>query len=339
MPATPGVSIHYISAALHHARPDHATALAVLEKAGIAPALLDDPRARISNRQYADVIVPLMRLSNDEFLFQGGRRRTPYGAFAMMCHSIIHEPTLRPALLRGLHFYEIFTGDIHFRLRAGEERTEVSVRWDDPGVDPFHASTESMLTVIHRLCSWLIGQRIPLAEATFAYPPPAHVDHYHTLFHCPLRFGQSRNAIVFSAHYLNYPLMQDEQSLKTLLRNVPSMLFVPPVNPQLLTARIRALLGKDFTQEFPEFEDVAARLGMTPQTLRRRLKEEDNSYQAIKDQLRRDAAIYYLTRPQLGIADIAQMMGFSEPSTFHRAFKKWTGLTPGEYRNGLGRQA
>ena len=337
MPITPGVSIHYISEALRHARPDHATAIAVLSDAGIDPALLEDPQARITNQQYAAVIVPLMQLTNDEFVLLGGRRRTPYGAFGMMCHSIIHEPTLKPALLRGLRFYELFTGDIHFRLRVHGDRAEVSIRWDDPAVDPMHSSTESMLTVLHRLCSWLIGQRIPLVEATFAYAPPAHVDHYHTLFHCPLRFNQPKTCLVFNAHYLNYPLMQDAGSLKALLRNVPGMLFTPPTNPQLLTAQIRALLGKDFTREFPEFEDVAARLCMTPQTLRRRLKEEDNSYQAIKDPLRREAAIYYLSRPQLGIADIAQLMGFSEPSTFHRAFKKWTGMTPGEYRQGLGK--
>jgi AraC-like DNA-binding protein len=80
-------------------------------------------------------------------------------------------------------------------------------------------------------------------------------------------------------------------------------------------------------------EEVSKSLGVTPQTLRRRLQDEGQGYQAIKDDLRRDAAIEYLSRPDLTLIEIANMVGFSEPSTFHRAFKKWTGVAPGEYRN------
>jgi AraC-like DNA-binding protein len=71
---------------------------------------------------------------------------------------------------------------------------------------------------------------------------------------------------------------------------------------------------------------------MTPQTLRRRLREEGHGYQELKDDLRRDAAIDYLGRPDLTLIDIANLVGFSEASTFHRAFRKWTGVAPGEYR-------
>lgn len=335
MSANPGVALHYLTEAIRQSGLDPQRVEPVLEAAGLGQIDLHNEQLRITTQQYSEVSTGLMRLVNDEFFGRGGRRRTPYGSFSLMCHSIIHLPTLRSALRRGLRFYELFTGDIHFRIRRHEDRVEVSIRWDDPAVDPLHTSTESMMTIIHRLSSWLIDQRIPLIEATFAYPPPAHVEDYHMLFHCPLRFNQPRNSLVFNAGYLNYPLMQNEASLKKFLRATPNSLFVPPTNAQLLTAQIRAMLGQDFTQEFPEFEEVAEQLGLTPQTLRRRLKEENSSYQGIKDQVRRDAAIYYLSRPQLGIAEIAHLMGFSEPSTFHRAFKKWTGLTPGEYRQGL----
>jgi AraC-like DNA-binding protein len=71
---------------------------------------------------------------------------------------------------------------------------------------------------------------------------------------------------------------------------------------------------------------------MTPQTLRRRLGEEGQGFQSLKDHLRRDAAIEYLARPDMTLLDIADQLGFSEASTFHRAFKKWTGVAPGEYR-------
>lgn len=335
MSTSRGVAAHYLDAALRHAGMDISQAEPLLESTGLSSALLNDPRQRISDEQFITIMLGLMKLTNDEFFGLGGKKRTPYGSFAMMCYGIIHLPTLHPALLRGMRFYSLFADDIHFRLSVKKDIARVSMKWADPSMDPLHNTTESTLTVIHRLSSWLIDQRIPLIEATFTYPAPAHVEEYHMLFHCPLRFNQPENSFTFDAVYLNYPLMQTEESLKALLRGTAGSLFVPPQNTQLLTAQVRALLGRDFTKEFPEFEEVAARLTLTPQTLRRRLKEENSSYQGIKDQVRRDAAIYYLSRPQLGIAEIAQLMGFSEPSTFHRAFKKWTGLTPGEYRQGL----
>lgn len=99
-----------------------------------------------------------------------------------------------------------------------------------------------------------------------------------------------------------------------------------------LKSQVIALIGKDFSQELPSAEEVAYRLHMSVSTLRRRLLEEDTSYQKIKDECRKVAALNYMNSPQLSISDVAGLMGFDEPSAFFRSFKKWTGMTPGEYR-------
>ena len=82
----------------------------------------------------------------------------------------------------------------------------------------------------------------------------------------------------------------------------------------------------------PTLNDVASQLYLSPQTLRRRLAAEGKSYQGVKDDLRRDTAIHLLASPHLTLDEVAEKVGFSETSTFHRAFKKWTGVTPGLYR-------
>ena len=90
-------------------------------------------------------------------------------------------------------------------------------------------------------------------------------------------------------------------------------------------------------EDWPTLVGLAHELNVTPSTLRRHLAHEGSSYRDIKDQLRRDAAIVHLSQGRLGVGEVGLLLGFREPSAFHRAFKKWTGVRPGEY--GAHRQA
>ena len=187
--------------------------------------------------------------------------------------------------------------------------------------------------VWHGLASWLIERRIPLERVQFAYPEPSHISEYDALFFSPImRFDQQRTEITFAADYLDLPIRQTEASLDEFLKTAPAQLLVKFKNSSSLTSRIREVLKTHIGEEMPTLNDVASRLYLSPQTLRRRLATEGKSYQTVKDNLRRDAAIHLLLRPELTLEDVAQQVGFSETSTFHRAFKKWTGVTPGLYR-------
>jgi len=125
-------------------------------------------------------------------------------------------------------------------------------------------------------------------------------------------------------------------SLPEYLAGAPANLIVKYRDTSSLTDRIRRLLRRRLGGELPSLEEVGEALAVTPQTLRRRLREEGRGFQQIKDELRRDTAIDYLARTQLPLLEIANRVGFSEASTFHRAFKNWTGVAPGEYRSTRG---
>ncbi|MDP4789844.1 MAG: helix-turn-helix transcriptional regulator, partial [Haliea sp.] len=99
-----------------------------------------------------------------------------------------------------------------------------------------------------------------------------------------------------------------------------------------VTRRIRGIIGDDLRADLPSFAALTRQLNMSARTLRRRLESEGTSYQRIKDKARRDRAISLLRQPELSIFDVAEALGFSDPSAFHRSFKKWTGLPPGEFR-------
>lgn len=323
------IASHFVRAALQGAARRGLDSRPLLAELNIHPELLDEPRARVTPEQFTCLVQRIWELLDDEYM-GFGRQPSKRGTFAMMCHSIIHCPTLEKALQRGTLFYALFPDAPLLHLERDGEQARL-VLDASPLWDPDHFLTESLLVIWHRLGSWLIGQRIRLLESSFRYPEPPHAGEYDLLFPGPRRFAAPHTCLRFQACYLDMPLLQDERTLKRFLQNSPADLLARPDSGDSLTSQIRRLLGRD-CRHWPDLEQIARQLHASPQTLRRRLREEGTSFQEIKDQLRRDLAIYHLGRDALSIQAIAEQLGFSEASAFHRAFKKWTGLTPGAYR-------
>ncbi len=322
---------HFVMAALAGAERQQQPAQRILQQALLPAELLEETGVRVTATQYARLIRTIWQELDDEFGGFGTAPSRP-GTFAMMSLSIIHCTTLGQALRRASRFYGLFPAAPRFELILEDDQAILQFEIEG-ATDPLHYLAESLLVIWSRFGSWLIGRRIPLDAVELNYPVPAHSQEYKRLFSCPHHFNSKATRLRFPAHFLKLPILQDERTLKQFLQTSPAMLLAKPDYGNSITGVIRSRLGKDFSRPFPDFEQIADSLHLTPQTLRRRLRDEGTSYQEIKDNIRRDAAIYHLERNQLSINDIAQEVGFSEPSTFHRAFKKWTGVTPGAYRN------
>ena len=333
--AEPGtVAISFVVAALAPVRARHMDVDALLRAVELSPNLLLAPQARVSAKQFGALWRLIARTLDDEFFGQDSCRMK-VGSFAMLCHTVVHCENLAQALERSARFYGLIFDDIAASVCIEASKAKIVLRERRSGAAPRVFAHETLLMLMHGVACWLVGRRIAIERAHFGYPEPQHSAEYRLMYSANLRFDMPDTCLEFDARCLSLPVVQDERSVKEFLRHAPENILLKYKNAGSLSARIRRRLRQSLPAGVPEFEALAREMNMTPVTLRRRLHEEGVAYQVIKDQLRRDLAIGLLSHSRQTVLDIALQLGFAERSAFHRAFRKWTGASPGEFRRNL----
>lgn len=326
------ISILFVEAALGGLRDKGFDADEMLEQIGLSPNLLHLPHARVSSDAYTMLLRLVAQVLDDEFFGQDSRRMK-VGSFAMMCHAVVQCRTLERALKRALRFFALALDDLCGTLSCDQDGMVRLTLKDAEGAPPRVFAHETFLMFVHRLACWLVNRRIPIQWAAFRYAqPPQAANEYPLMFTSDLRFGHEHTAVAFEAKYLALPVVRTAQSLKEFLTVAPENLLVQYKDSNSLAAQIQRRLRDQPPAEWPGFDQIADDMRTSASTLRRRMEAEGQSYQAIKDHLRRDMAITLLSDSTMSVMDIAAELGFAETSAFHRAFKKWTGANPGEYR-------
>jgi AraC-like DNA-binding protein len=325
------ISIQFVRCVVEAVRARGLEPHRLLREAGISPELLDVPQARVSPHHYSTLWRLVIGRLDDEFFGQDSRRMKT-GSFALMVRSVVHCTTLGAALDRACRFIGIFLDDTVVSIDAAGDEACLTLRCTTAGTPPRVFAHETLLVMVYGLACWLVGRRIPVLAADFAYPAPATSSEYPALFSDAMRFEAPQTQLRFDAQLLGLAVVQSERSAKEFLRVAPENILLRYKNTQGLAARIRRRLRQVLPQELPELDTLARELNTAPATLRRHLKAEGQTYQTIKDEIRRDLAITYLSTTDKSIGEIALELGFLEPSAFHRAFRKWAHTSPGAYR-------
>jgi AraC-like DNA-binding protein len=323
----------YVQRLLSGAAREGADLAELLREAGLEPALLAQTNACLGTGDFIRLMQVVMRRTEDEFIGLGRGTKSKPGTFSMMAHAVINCPNLEKAIQRSAQFYRLV--DLPLEIRLEKEGDDSRLVLVSPALESRENVLESMVFISVRFWSWLTGKNLEPHAIHFDFPEPPQAGEFRRLFKGRVVYGAARNALIFPDSWLGLPLVQNPLSLSKFLKDSLALIIVGNAQPIGLPEQIRAIISKEYGNTFPDFSQVCDQLNMTPQTLRRRLKEENTSYQEIKDQIRQDASFYYLAKEELSIDEIALMMGFSEASSFHRAFKKWTGQTPAGYRREL----
>ena len=325
------ISIQLVREALLQSCAPGAATVEVLEKVGINPALLGIASARVPATAYARLWRLLARRCDDEF-FGMDPRPLRAGSFEFLCRSAMAQSSLMAGVTCGLGFLSLMFQHLPAQLVRQQSLAEIVLIEDEqPAKRAFTYFTYWM--IVHGVACWLAGRRIPILAIELRCPAPDFQDDYQVMFSDNLRFDRPRTRMIFAADCLDVPIRRSPEELKRFLAHAPANILVKYRDPQSLASRIKHDLRQLTAQDWPETEALAQRLCMSASTLRRRLAEEGQTYQGLKDSVRKELAIVWLADPTISFAEIATRLGFADASSFYKAFRKWSGSNPGHYRS------
>ncbi|MCD4865308.1 helix-turn-helix domain-containing protein [Pseudomonas sp. PLB05] len=302
-------------------------ALLAAEGVRLSDLLLD--RERLSAPLFGQLWYRLARRFDDEF-FALGPRPLPAGSFAFLCQSARLQPTLGDALRHSADFLRLTLG-VNLRLQRDGERAILRLA---SGSLPSSFAVLTLWLILHGLACWLVGRRLPLAEIrlTGQEPPAELLADYRQRFGSNLSFASDDDRLVLDAAALALPIRRSAADARRFIAAAPGNLLVHYRDDGNLIARIRTLLRSRAPEDWPDAVGLAADLGLSPATLRRQLATGGQSYQRLKDERRCRLACRQLDQGALPLDELALRLGFADPRSFQRAFRKWTGLSPLGYR-------
>lgn len=301
----------------------------LLLRAGIAPMLLDEEGARVTTDQYVALMWRVVETLGDEAMCQFSRplRR---GSLELIARYALVGRDMEDALQRMCQVHALLQDDVQVQLVRDGALAGIVLRPVTSTPLP-NFLYEFSLRVLWRLTAWLMGGTLRVQRFDFAFERPDYANDYGDTFPASLHFGLPASAFWFDARKLARVCSRDEQTLQSFVVKLAGGSHHAPRVSEGIDALVQAHLLQSRPQ-WASLESAAREMHMSAPTLQRKLAAAGTSFQAIKDELRRDIAVSRLGTSRVSFAELASDLGFADAAAFQRAFKGWTGSPPGLYR-------
>ncbi|MDB4972595.1 MAG: araC1 [Myxococcaceae bacterium] len=305
-----------------------------LDMLGLKPDALSDIRTRVSFAELDRIIAKAMELTGDPGLGLSMGTHAPENMLQVLGHLLVSCRTLREAFVLFQRYTPLVVDGVAFKLVEEGEQARFDYHCPVPLGATSRFAAEYILVMVQRIATHFVSeQEAPPELLWFEHDRPDYHARYARVFSCPVAFGQSSNSILFPRRALDVIQLHADHVVHSALREMAERLLTEMHTPVAVADRVRGLLRYEPELAIIDVVKLSRGMGLTPRSLRRRLAAEGLSLTALLDEARCRMACEELRR-EGSIKQIAERVGFSEPSAFHRAFKRWTGLTPLEYARG-----
>ena len=309
----------------------------LLEKADIKRSIVNHSEGRVSLGQLLKFWKEASFVTDDPYIGLHISKLIPFGTYQTHDYLLSNSDNLRKGIKKFIRLFSLINQELAINGVEREDEYEFQI-WEHSHTKVSKHQIEYEIGLFYQRLNHVCQDPIEIKEVHFTHLyPKEDILIYENFFNCPVYFEQNKNALIFDKQYLelkciNHALKLSEllkQSAQKLIENLPE--FKKHVNPPFLL-KFSDALKRELPEGRASIQNMAELFGMSPRTLQRRLKGYNLSYSNILTSIRVELSKEMLTDDSLSLAEIAFLLGFSESSAFHRAFKTWLGQTPMEYR-------
>ncbi|MBW4689916.1 MAG: AraC family transcriptional regulator [Komarekiella atlantica HA4396-MV6] len=303
---------------------------------GIEPALLKMPDQRITGTLHSAVWWEALKRTGDENLGLHLGEAFNLATFGIVGYVLVNCQTFEQVLEKLSRYTHLFSQGayIHFCVSEGLVFCDCDIvdHLKNYLLKEPRQAIESTFASLLTATQMLTGKPLCPLAIWFQHSRPADISEHERIFQTKLYFSMPKNRIIFDANCLNWSVLSANSNLLSVFEQHAQAMLDAINREDEYTRKVVEAIAQKLKGELPSIEAIAHSLAISVRQLQRELQAEGTSYQQLLDETRKQLSLRHLKNHNTPIHDVAFLLGFSEPSAFHRAFKRWTGQTPRAYR-------
>jgi AraC-like DNA-binding protein len=304
----------------------------LLQAVGLTEEALHDPDARISIGVIWELWRTIIDVVPDPHLGLKMGEDRDMGPLGVVGYSMKYSGTLRRAFDRLARYIHVCSQAVQLQVDERPDRFQVTFK-RETSFELLRQPVDVRLAWLVTLARALTQSDLDPLEVQFPYARPDETHEHARVFRAPLRFGADISGVSLRVSDLDREIPTADETLDTHLDQYIEGLLKGLAEPDSLTESVVAVMWAQLSGGKSDLATTARQLGMSPRSVQRRLHEEGATYGKVLEAFRNEAAVKLLKGRQFSVEEIAFILGYSEPSTFYRAFRRWTGLTPRKFRS------
>jgi AraC-like DNA-binding protein len=305
------------------------------KKLQLQPDDLNQTEAKLSLQQGHQVWEEALKLTKDEFLGLHIGEATNPSIVGLVGHLMQSSPDLLTAFAHLEKFNKVVTEMFFYKVQNIHNQCIVSFSpisfWATNYPQTARQAVEQAMSGSLHICKLLTGKYLVPLQINFTYPAPKNIGEYQRVLKGELFFEQKENSLVFKLSDFKLPVIGYNKELLILFKQLCADYLLKLQAQESTADKVKATILQHFRQQIPQLDEVASFLNMTNRSLQRKLQAEGTNFQMITEEIREKLAVELISHNQFTINEIAYMLGYTESSTFRRAFKRWTGKNPKSY--------
>ncbi|MBS0030736.1 AraC family transcriptional regulator ligand-binding domain-containing protein [Chitinophaga sp. 22321] len=310
---------------------------AICKAANIHPDDLNNIEMKVSLECNIAIMEALLQISGDANIgLHLGEKAAP-PIIGQAGHLQQSSSDVLTAFKKTVYFTRTFTALYDFIYEEKEDEVllyfEPVQLWNDIAPESARHGVDIPFAAILNFIRVLSGRVVYPIRVLYRFSKVNDTSEHEKIFRRKPLFNKNCNCIVFKKSDLEVPILGYNPQLNEIIENLLHEKLRTANEGVRLTAKVKEAILGNYHYDFPQLETIALALNMTPRTLQRKLQEENTTYRELSDTIKFELASVLLKHNELSVAEIAYKLGYTEPGTFRKAFKQWSGNTPLDYRD------